>query len=873
MMKKEIRRIGMIGLIAILPLTGRGLIISNMVPTNVTTTSAYFRVEVLSTNGTGTNPTLSVRFGTVDNTTNLTGWQNTNSYGVAGVGSVSTQITGLTAANRYYYRWRAVEGTADVWAANGTTNFYTKPIAPTTTPTMVSHAVTVDTNGNLKAPTNLWLQNRTNIINGIGALTNEVDSAFTNWLSTNTYIKTNTGNWAGTWQGLGTNEFANKTETANATNAMLSAQANTNAGFNSRLVVVETGKQDLAAQTSTNAGFETRIIAVTTGKQDLAAQTSTNAGFETRIVTVETGKQDLAAQTSTNAGFETRINLSQTGAVMKTGGTMSGNLDMGTNNVTNLIVLGFTGGVEVTAGKVNLYDTLDESTNALNTRANNLETSTNALNTRMAAVETGKQDLAAQTSTNAGFESRINLSQTGAVMKTGGTMSGNLILGGNVITGATYYGDAGGLTNLTGSEPLWVAASNQVQTDINALEIATNALNTRTASLETSTNALNTRAANLETSTNALNSSVTNLNNSTNALNTRANNLEAATNNLNATKLNLAGGTMTAPLTNTYGYYGDGVGLTNIAGTAGGWSGFAATQAVNLASNIITNAVSIDIRSPMDGIAIGRGASLNNSGVAIGSDAKADQDALSVGYHAIAQLDSSAFGNFAYASNYSVALGYGAEGWGENGVAIGHRARANGPCVAIGYGITNAESETTKLYGRLNMADQAITGVSYLAMAGPVNMGGNVISNANYVQITNRIAFQAVRSANILTTAGVWSNINCNVVKQNDGGGYDGATYRFTAPRNGTYILSAGVAFKWSADQTATLVAIFVNNSLAHSTFVNTSGSRSGPMVTWVGVATQGMFFEPKYYVGATNAFGSGDVSGNETWFTGGTFP
>lgn len=42
----------------------------------------------------------------------------------------------------------------------------------------------------------------------------------------------------------------------------------------------------------------------------------------------------------------------------------------------------------------------------------------------------------------------------------------------------------------------------------------------------------------------------------------------------------ITGETLTGPLTNEYGYYGDGAGLTNLASDPSGWSGYAATQQV-----------------------------------------------------------------------------------------------------------------------------------------------------------------------------------------------------------------------------------------------------------------------------------------------------
>jgi len=62
--------------------------------------------------------------------------------------------------------------------------------------------------------------------NDVGFLTNE--ASFLAWLLDNTYVQSNTGNWAGTWQGLGTNAFATAAQGTKADTA-LQAEADTNA--------------------------------------------------------------------------------------------------------------------------------------------------------------------------------------------------------------------------------------------------------------------------------------------------------------------------------------------------------------------------------------------------------------------------------------------------------------------------------------------------------------------------------------------------------------------------------------------------------------------------------------------------------------------
>ena len=152
-MKNTIKYI--IAIMAGLTLNAHALIISNVAATTRTTTSMYFNATVASTNGTGTNPTCTVFYGTVDYTTNADSWAYSNVYGVAGVGNISTQITGLTASHKYYFAWYAAEGTNTDWATPSLSS-WTKPSAPTSTPTVVTISLQTDTNGALKAPTNFF---------------------------------------------------------------------------------------------------------------------------------------------------------------------------------------------------------------------------------------------------------------------------------------------------------------------------------------------------------------------------------------------------------------------------------------------------------------------------------------------------------------------------------------------------------------------------------------------------------------------------------------------------------------------------------------------------------------------------------------------
>lgn len=102
------------------------------------------------------------------------------------------------------------------------------------------------------------------------------------------------------------------------------------------------------------------------------------------------------------------------------------------------------------------------------------------------------------------------------------------------------------------------AATNNLNTRVNANSAATNALNTRMGTVETATGALhtavgalqgatndlNTRMGNAETATGSLHTAVGLLNAATNAINIRVGNTESATNNLAARVVVLEGGTI-----------------------------------------------------------------------------------------------------------------------------------------------------------------------------------------------------------------------------------------------------------------------------------------------------------------------------------------
>jgi len=132
--------------------------IENGSVSNITRTSADIYGEIISTNA--TNAAITLFYGTSDGSTNSTNWAYSNYYGTAGTGIISTNVTGLAPSQLYYYRWYAFDSVSNVhdWA-DYSSNFWTKAGAPTSTPAIKSHAVMVDTNGNLVSPTNFFDRN------------------------------------------------------------------------------------------------------------------------------------------------------------------------------------------------------------------------------------------------------------------------------------------------------------------------------------------------------------------------------------------------------------------------------------------------------------------------------------------------------------------------------------------------------------------------------------------------------------------------------------------------------------------------------------------------------------------------------------------
>lgn len=136
--------------------------------TNITSTSAWLHATVVSTGA--ADPGVYIFYGTNNAGSNTAGWITTNYLGLCTQTTYRIQATGLPNAILHYYRVYATNGSETNWSSISA--LFRTLSAPTSVPAASVESVTVDTNDMVKHPTNLWVANKTNIIIGIGALTN-----------------------------------------------------------------------------------------------------------------------------------------------------------------------------------------------------------------------------------------------------------------------------------------------------------------------------------------------------------------------------------------------------------------------------------------------------------------------------------------------------------------------------------------------------------------------------------------------------------------------------------------------------------------------------------------------------------------------------
>jgi len=141
---------------------------------NVTRTAAQVHGSVTATNA--SNPTAILFYGTSDSTTNIASWGFSNNFGVAGISTnVFTNLTSLTPAQLYYYRWYATDGASNDWA-NASSNFTTLAGVPTSIPAVQYIFVMVDTNGTLIAPLQFFVTNNVQLVDGSTPWTSNYDA-------------------------------------------------------------------------------------------------------------------------------------------------------------------------------------------------------------------------------------------------------------------------------------------------------------------------------------------------------------------------------------------------------------------------------------------------------------------------------------------------------------------------------------------------------------------------------------------------------------------------------------------------------------------------------------------------------------------------
>jgi hypothetical protein len=336
-----------------------------------------------------------------------------------------------------------------------------------------------------------------------------------------------------------TNNLANQALTNTAFQALHDAQANTNVGFEIRMVTVETGKMSLATQNSSNATLQTQITL------NLTNQNATNTILQNAIDAVGTGTWSLALLTdgSRPANYINVANTNFFGNELITNGSFTGSASNWSLSTfyyqANRVILNpsLTGQIEYTNTLVvttnKLYQLTVKTTYAgaaITGTVGGVSYAWTAVdgethNEFFYALNNSKPIISASTGTNSLELDDVTLQEcpTGSVF-----VAQNVNAGNSVIARVGVY-------------------APNIMTISNDLDTAESDI----VGLKTSTGTLNTAVANLNTASNALNSN----------------------------KLNLSGGIMTGPLTNNVAYYGNGVGLTNISASSTGlaWTAVSGT--------------------------------------------------------------------------------------------------------------------------------------------------------------------------------------------------------------------------------------------------------------------------------------------------------
>jgi hypothetical protein len=149
--------------------------------TGVTATAVYVNLNLTGTNGTGSNVTARLFWGRADNATNAGSWTYSNSVSTSVLGSISFHITNLLSGYKYYTKGQGTETTNIVWSG-ASSNFTTLSGYSTSVVPLGYHAVMVNSNGVVVAPSNFGTANGFNATSDVSALvayTNYANGKFT----------------------------------------------------------------------------------------------------------------------------------------------------------------------------------------------------------------------------------------------------------------------------------------------------------------------------------------------------------------------------------------------------------------------------------------------------------------------------------------------------------------------------------------------------------------------------------------------------------------------------------------------------------------------------------------------------------------------
>ena len=385
-MKKLLTTILAAGLVALNSYAA--LVISNTAATSLTTTSMVFNATLVSTNGSTNAVSAKVFYGTVDYTTNMGSWAYSNTYSSPAIGSLSTQVVGLSASHKYYFAWYVAEGTNIDWATPSL-NAWTKPTAPTSTPAVVTISLQIDMNGLLKAPTNFWTANKTNIIAHTGAATGTPIYVETDAIATNMI-------------GVASNYFS-----SNPSNFVSATVTN---DLNTRVISVETGKVDRSDTNgwtvTSHTGFltnEALWIAASNG----VVYTANTSGWVTTAhqawITNDAGATNIAGGSSYAYNYATKTLTIDTNGMGGGSGTFNHPSLTNQNGDTNFLHM--TAGEKVTAtqtfsmvtaGYLAFYTNGNQITISNSYSDAAIVAATNALNIRMGVAEASTNSLQVQ---------------------------------------------------------------------------------------------------------------------------------------------------------------------------------------------------------------------------------------------------------------------------------------------------------------------------------------------------------------------------------------------------------------------------------------------------------------------------------------------